>query len=312
MDDAPLMPAPAWVRLAACVVRRIPLGRYRAINHICRRSVPAFRMRIPSELGGLSFRCDLRDSIAREVCFTGRYEPQETLLVQGILKPGMSFMDVGANWGYFTLLAAHQVGSGGRVVSLEPDPRLFPVLAGNIAMNHLSQAIALRVAAGSEPGWLTLAGFDEATGNFGLSRVVGSNHENGPLFQVTARPLDAILQEMGLETVDLLKMDIEGAEGLALHGLEQSLAQRRVRRILLELHPAELAQQGQHPSELIRELRQFGFVAWKIDHSDRGNRWAAYRRRIELNRILTPLDSAAALDRWPHILFVLQGMEPLC
>ena len=150
------------------------------------------------------------------------------MLVQAILKPGMSFVDVGANWGYFTLLAAHQVGSGGRVVSLEPDPRLFPVLAGNIAMNHLSQAIALRVAAGSEPGWLTLAGFDEATGNFGLSRVVGSNHENGPLFRVAARPLDAILQETGLETVDLLKMDIEGAEGLAFQGLEQSLAQRRV------------------------------------------------------------------------------------
>jgi tRNA G37 N-methylase Trm5 len=132
-------------------------------------------MRLPEELGGGFFRCDLRDSIAREVCFTGRYEPQETALVRALLGPGMSFVDVGANWGYFTLLAAHQVGRSGRVISLEPDPRLFPVLADNIAVNHLSQVTALQVAAGSESGSLTLAGFDEAGDNFGLSRVVGQH-----------------------------------------------------------------------------------------------------------------------------------------
>src|SRR5262245_56723365 len=121
--------APPWVRLAARVIRRLPAGRYRAMNQIHRLSQSAFWMRSPKRLGGWSFQCDLRDSIAREVCFTGRYEPQETALVQAILKPGMSFVDVGANWGYFTLLAAHKVGVKGRVVSLEPDPRLFPVLA---------------------------------------------------------------------------------------------------------------------------------------------------------------------------------------
>ena len=63
-------------------------------------------MRLPWDAGGYWFECDPRDAIAREVCFTGRYEPQETALVRTILRPGMSFVDVGANWGYFTLLAA--------------------------------------------------------------------------------------------------------------------------------------------------------------------------------------------------------------
>src|SRR5262249_13205461 len=135
MDENTLPPAPAWVRMAKTLISQLPAGRYRAINCICHRPPPAFLTQMPEDLGGDSFECDLRDAISREVCFTGRYEPQETALVRSILRPGMSFVDVGANWGYFTLLAAHLVGKGGRVISLEPDPRLFPILQRNVTRN---------------------------------------------------------------------------------------------------------------------------------------------------------------------------------
>jgi hypothetical protein len=124
--------------------------------------------------------------------------------------------------------------------------------------------------------------------------------------------LDAVLQDLRLKTVDLLKMDIEGAEGFALLGLQASLAQRRVHRILLELHPAQLAEHGQDAGELIERIRHFGYDGWKIDHSDRANRWAAYQRRIDVKQILQPLEPAAPLDRWPHVFLVLRGMEPAC
>ncbi len=283
--------APAWVRWGAALVRRLPVGRYRAIQRLCRRPPPPFRMRMPEELGGCCFRCDLRDSIANEVCFTGRYEPQETALLRAFLAPGMSFVDVGANWGYFTLLAAHQVGRSGRVISLEPDPRLFAMLSDNIARNHLSQVTAFQVAAGSESGSLTLAGFDENGGNFGLSRVVGHAHVNGLLFQVAARPLDAIFRDLQLSPVDLLKMDIEGAEGFALH-------------------PTHLIEHGQDPVDIIEQLRHFDYDPWKIDHSERSNRWAAYQKRIDWKQVLQPLETAAPLDKWPHVLFALRGVEP--
>src|SRR6266478_1482635 len=123
-----LRPAPLWVRVAAWIVRVLPLGRYRVMRVLPRSSAP-FRMCLPKFRGGYSFRCDLNDAISREVCFTGQYEPQETMLMQALLSPGMTFVDVGANWGYHTLLAAALVQSGGRIVSLEPDPRVVAVLS---------------------------------------------------------------------------------------------------------------------------------------------------------------------------------------
>src|SRR5438309_11327765 len=92
-------PTPRWVRLAVPLLRRLPAGRYRIMEWLCRNRPAVFLARMPSAAGQFSFRCDLGDLIAREVCFTGCYEPQETTLVQTILRPGMTFVDVGANWG---------------------------------------------------------------------------------------------------------------------------------------------------------------------------------------------------------------------
>src|SRR5437879_6727642 len=100
----------------------------------------------------------------------------------------MCFVDVSANWGYFSLLAAHLVGASGRILSLEPDPRLFSLLQTNLALNRLGQVQALQTAAGASAGWLTLAGFDETQGNFGISRVVKDQAHHAKLFQVSAQP----------------------------------------------------------------------------------------------------------------------------
>jgi FkbM family methyltransferase len=309
MVENTLPGAPAWVRWVAPLIRRLPVGRYRLINRMCRRVPPAFLARLPRELGGYTFRCDLRDSISREACFTGRYEPQETALVRAILRPGMTFVDVGANWGYFTLLAAYLVGRTGRVLSLEPDPRLFPLLEANLVDNRLSQVVALQLAAAAESGWLPLAGYDEANGNFGLSRVVGPHSTYAKSFPILARPLDAVLSEVGLDTVHLMKMDIEGAEGLALTGLQNSLVHRRIQRLLLELHPAQLLEHGGCAGALISELRNYGYHPWHIDHSNAVSRGVAYKKRIDPRTILRPCKEPDKLDRWPHMLWTLPGSE---
>ena len=302
---------PVWVRWGAAIIRRLPAGRYRAMNWLCRRPSPVFVMRMLEELGGYSFTCDLRDSISREVCFAGRYEPQETALVRAILRPGMTFVDVGANWGYFTLLAAHLVGTGGRVVSLEPDPRLFRMLHENVVRNSLTRVTALQVAAAAEAGTLTLAGYNESDGNFGISRVVSGGQEMPGTFQVAARSLDALFDELGVRDIDLLKMDIEGAEGFALPGSAKSLANRGIHRLLLELHPARLAEHGHSAQDIIQHLLGVGYRAWTVDHSHAGSRRAVYARRLNPRTLLRPLNTHASLDDWPHLLWTMPGMEPL-
>ena len=152
-DWGALGEAPGWLRAVAWAVRRLPAGRYRAMNALPRRL--RFAARLPREVGGWRFACDLRDLTAREAFFTGRYGPQETALLGAALRPGATFVDVGANWGYFTLLAAHRVGPAGRVVALEPDPRLFALLRANLAANGIGWAVALpwrrRTARGPSP-----------------------------------------------------------------------------------------------------------------------------------------------------------------
>ena len=97
---------PWWVHLGARLVRVMPAARYRAMNWICRRGVPPFIAPFPGSSGGLRFECDLRTCWPARPTSIGTYEPQETAIVKRALQRGGTFVDVGANWGYFTLLAA--------------------------------------------------------------------------------------------------------------------------------------------------------------------------------------------------------------
>lgn len=311
MTEPKIPKPPVWIELATFLVPHLPAGRYRALNWLCRRSTPPFLAHLPGDFGGYSFICDLRDTISREVCFTRVYEPQETWLVREILQPGMSFVDVGANWGYFTLLAAHLVGVQGRILSLEPDPRMFARLQENIECNRLSQVTALPIAAAATAEKLTLAGYDEVGGNFGISRLVSGVLPPTISFQVEAVALDDLLDAQQLEAVDLMKMDIEGAEAFALVGLERSLRLGRIKRLLLELHPVQLEEMGASAQAVMQVLSQAGYKPMKIDHSQSTTRAMAYGRISSSRQILHPLDLSATLDAWPHQLWVAPEVKAL-
>jgi FkbM family methyltransferase len=302
--DSELRNTPWWVDPAAGLIQRLPRGRYRVMNWIARRGADPFWARMPAELGSLFFRCDLRDQIMREVCLTGRYEPQETALLQHILRPGMTFVDVGANWGYFTLCAAHLVGRTGRVVSIEVDPRACGTLKANIERNKLESVTVLEMAASDAPGVLRLHEYEAGandSGNFGLiSRDAIMNSHR--VFDVAASPIDDVLDRAGIEQVDLLKMDIEGAEGRALTGLRRALAGRRIKFLVLEVHPEYLRDQGTSPEEVVAHLRGFGYRPWKIDHSPSAHRRIA-SGQMDVASALTPLGETDDLGPWPHLLW---------
>jgi FkbM family methyltransferase len=270
------------------------------MNRIGRLSAAhAFSAEFPFDGRRIRFWCDLRNALAREVFFLGSYEPQETLLLPALLRPGDTCVDVGAHWGYFSLLAAARVGSTGRVVAVEADPRVFATLERTLALNPELRVEALWAAAAAERGTLVLNGFDEQGDNWGISSL--ATPQGGERFEVCAEPLDAILDRYALSEVRLLKMDIEGAEALALKGAEQSFRERRIRTVLLELHPLQIAALGTSVENLLARLRGFGYHLWSVDHSLKASRATAYGRLTEPRALLKPLEGDH-LDSWPHVL----------
>lgn len=297
--------APTWLRYSGAVVRLLPFGRYRLMNRICRDSRADFWARLRNGSQSFWFACDLRDSMAREVFFTGGYERQDSAVVRELLRPGGTFVDVGANWGYFTLLAACLVGGSGRVVSFEPDPRLFSRLQANLDRNRFAQVQPRQLAAAHEPGALQLVGFDPEAGNWGLSRLSEHGNGSGMIFQVAADRLDTMLDKEGIGAVDLVKIDIEGAEELALRGMAEGLRTGRYRRILLEGHPSLLAERNRSLSDVFQLLDEAGYRGWRIDHSSAASRRAAYARSIDPRQFLIPTCAQdPGNDPWPHYLWI--------
>ena len=292
--------APAWLRAIGVLLRGLPRGRYPLMNRMARfGSGQPFAAEFPFEGRRIRFWCDLRNSLAREVFFLGSYEPQETLLLPALLRRGDTCVDVGAHWGYFSLLAAARVGATGRVLAIEADPRVFATLQRTLALNPTLNVEPIQVAAAAEPGTLVLNGFDERGDNWGISSV--ATPQGGATFEVPSEPLDALLEQRGVTDVGLLKMDIEGAEVLALRGADRFLRERRIRTLLLELHPPQIAALNASVAEIVGALRARGYHLWAVDHSLETSRAAAYGRLRDPSALLKPLKDDA-LDSWPHVL----------
>ena len=300
--------APWWVTLSAAAIRRLPCGRYRTAHAFGNLSVAPFLMRLPADAGGQLFVCDLRDSISREVCFTGRYEPQETQLLTRLVRPGMTVIDAGAHWGYFTLLCAHRVGASGRVLSLEPDARLFALLRANIAANRLAHVECIAAAAALARGTAPFLAFRESHDNWGISRIAAPGA--GADCDVATIAIDELIVERRCETVDLVKIDVEGAEYDVLRGMAEGLRAGRYTRLLLECHPAYIRERGGSVSESLEPLRQAGYRGWSIDHSPAMYRRAAVRP-VATSELLRPITMAGIeADPWPHTLWCAPGGVP--
>jgi FkbM family methyltransferase len=230
------------------------------------------------------------------------------MLVQQILRLGMAFVDVGANWGYFTLMASDRVGPTGRVISLEPCPPMFRMLTQNVAQNSLSNVSALAIGAASGAGTETMVGWDPGSDNWGVSSFSGLTAQAGPQFTIRTQSLDDLLDEQGVREVDLLKMDIEGAEGVALEGMKNGLAQHRFKRLLLELHPHQLRRAVRDAMDILKMIRQCGYIIFKVDHSAQATRHTAYKTFRPAAEILSPFGAADSLDSWPHLLCLSPGI----
>ncbi len=181
------------------------------------------------------------------------YEPHVARVVRERLRPGHTFVDVGANIGYFTALAAHLVGPGGTVVAVEPLDKNLQLIYATIWRNRFDWVQAVPFAASDSRRLLPIATHD-GTSN-GQVELFGAADRQPAAF-ATARPLDEVLAN--LADLHLLKIDIEGHELIALRGFAAGLALHRP-MLLTEFHPKCMRENsGIDPLDYLAFLFDYG------------------------------------------------------
>jgi FkbM family methyltransferase len=177
---------------------------------------------------------DLDSPVARCIVETRRYEPHVTAAIRQVLKPGMVFVDVGANFGYHSLTAAREVGSAGKVHCFEPNPYFCKLLYLSGKVNGFENLEIYPVAVADRKMNVI---YDDTYGNGRISQF-DANLESAPdRFVVRAWTLDDVLRDES--SIDLIKMDVEGAEHLVILGAKNVLQTHRP-VIISEFSPAGL------------------------------------------------------------------------
>lgn len=181
------------------------------------------------------------------------YEPELTHTVKSLLQAGDVFFDLGANEGYFSVVAAQRVGATGTVLCVEPQSRLQPVIFRNLSENHAPHVRVFQVAVSDTDGFAELSlPPDINTGHGALFRKTRYRNPTEIVPQIT---LTGFLDRLAFDEIDLMKIDIEGFEYEAILGSKEIFERGKVKHIALELHPSLLKRRGKNGQEILDFLR---------------------------------------------------------
>jgi FkbM family methyltransferase len=217
---------------------------------------------------GKTLEMDLRDeAVSSSIFADGVWEPEETSFIENALRPGMVFVDIGANIGYYTVIASSLVGNTGKVIAFEPDPGNFALLQRNIAENNCQNVLAERKAVAGSSQRLSLY---RSSSNFGDHRIY--KPRGSALSPSTAKHSAVDVEAISLDDylighrihVDFLKIDIQGSEYDALLGMQRTLQENPDITILAEFWPTGLTQAGVAPSVFLDKVRACGFTIYRL------------------------------------------------
>jgi FkbM family methyltransferase len=208
---------------------------------------------------GAKIRTDRVDYLQLLIYYLGVFEPHAVEMLRRSVNPGATVVDVGANIGVYSIESALAVGPNGRVISIEAAPGHVQKLRENIQLNRMTNVVVVEAALGAAPGEGRLSLPDgDNLGMFTLGSVSGSQSH-----LVAVRTLDDILDELGVDRVDFVKMDIEGSEYHALCGAQARVMGDRP-TILIELNEVALRRCNSSSAEVKKLLDNFGYQGWVV------------------------------------------------
>jgi FkbM family methyltransferase len=206
--------------------------------------------KIVKQIDGVWFELDLGEVIDASLFFSGTFEAHAERTITGALKPGMTAIDIGANFGYHTFRMAKAVGSEGKVIAIEPTDWAFDKLERNRELNSFTNIETVKAGLGDRDQGPTEVRF---TSSYRLDGTDLSTNE-----VVTVDTLDTVLARSGVDRVDFIKMDVDGFEGKVIRGARQTLARHRP-ILFFELTPAAMRDNGDDPVELLATLTGLGY-----------------------------------------------------
>jgi len=208
------------------------------------------------EAEGLRVWIDPVSNVGSRLLAEGTYEKKLTNALPHLLNEGHVFYDVGANEGWFSLIAARIVGSGGRVVAVEPQERLWPVVLQNASLNHFANIILQPFAIANQESETTIKLYPSV--NTGASGLGSGKRRFETLQRVTLLPLARLIEGSGVEKIDLMKIDVEGYELEVLKSAGEHLG-RNILRLVVETHASQLAERGESVEQVHELLRSRGY-----------------------------------------------------
>jgi FkbM family methyltransferase len=226
----------------------IYLGDHTAVTFLC---------------NGLRILVDTRSiDVGIHLLTLGEWEPNYMALFDKLLKPGDTVLDIGANHGVYALHAALAVGPKGRVHAFEPNPRLARLVDYSLKLNGFGDYATLHPFGVSDTARSAKLLFSDAFSGGGAITNENSNaNQQGVDCRLVA--LDELFSDTSIK-IDVIKMDVEGHEGLALRGMRDVLARSPNVKIMMEFGPEMMARAGLSAQEILSMLENLGFVMWVI------------------------------------------------
>lgn len=214
---------------------------------------------------GFEVRGFLRHRGFLEHIARGGYESLYRRLFEDAIGADTMVVDGGAHIGIYSLLAARRVGSDGCVLAFEPDPQNFRALVANLKRNRCTGVIAQDKAISNAAGKIV---FYQNPSTFSSSLVHRQSVGRTRAIELAATTLDAELEGRPLRSL-VVKLDIEGAEPLALEGMQKTVARCEELTLLLEVNPAALRDAGFSPRALVERTNALGLTCHWIDEAAR-------------------------------------------
>jgi FkbM family methyltransferase len=216
---------------------------------------------------GSDFDYPLRSYIGYAL-FSKDFEKSEIAFLRRSLKPGNIFLDVGANGGIYTVIAAKQVGSEGHVYAFEPGERELELLRHNIKINNLTNVTVVECAVSDKSGSAKFAVVKDGALN-SLANLNRAEQQIEHWRTVITMSLDDFMKTYSCPRVDFIKIDVEGAERLVLDGSKNLLLSDSKITILFEASDHNEAAFGYSTKQLLFELSQMGFDVYYLDELSR-------------------------------------------